>query len=69
MYKIDFYFLSALARESSYTQISEILKENYPNVRGFSLLTVKNFCKENDLPSRFFQSHVNEMVGAGEEEV
>ena len=47
----------------------EILKENYSNVGGFSVPTIKNFCKENDLPSRFFQSHVNEMVRAGVEEV
>ena len=69
MYKVDFYFLSVLARESCYTKIIEILKENYPNVKGFSALTAKNFCKRNDLPSRFFQSHVREMVRAGAEEV
>ena len=69
MYKVDFYFLSVPARESSYTKITEILKENYRNVRGFSALTAKNFCKGNDLPSRFFQSHVSEMVRAGAEEV
>ena len=69
MYKVDFYFLSVPARESCYTKIIEILKENYPNVRGFSALTAKNFCKGNDLPSRLFQSHVNEIIRAGAEEV
>ena len=69
MYKINFYFLSVFARESSYTEIRDILKENYLNVRKLSVPTIKNIYKEDDLLSRFFQSHVNEMVRAGAEEV
>ena len=56
--KIDFYFFCQLLQENlSYTKISEIVKENYPNVRGFSVSTTENFCKENELPSRFYQSN------------
>ena len=66
MYKIDFNFLSAIARESP---LYQILKENYPNVREFSVRTIKNFCKENDLPSRFSQSYVNELVMVAAKEV
>ena len=48
----------------------EILKENYSNVGGFSVPTIKNFCKENDLPSRLSKQYrMNEMVRAVAEEV
>ena len=63
MYKIDFFpfFVSYCTRNLSYTKISQTLKKNYPRVRAFSV-TMKNFCKENNLLSRFSQSDINEMV-------
>ena len=67
MYKIDFYFFCQLLQENlSYTEISEILD---PNVRGFLVPTIKIFCKENYLSSRFCQSDVNKMIRAAAEEV
>ena len=58
MYKIDFYFFVSYCKRILLSEIRENLKENYPNVRRFSVPTIKKFCKENDLPSRFFQNHV-----------
>ena len=70
MHKIDFNFFCQLLKENlSYTEISEILKKNYPNVRGFSVPSIKNFCKENGLSSRISQNDVNEMVRVAVEEV
>ena len=53
-----------MQKSFSYTEISETVKRNDPNVREFSVPTIKNFLKENDLPSRFSQSDVNEMARA-----
>ena len=72
MYQVDFYlfiFLSAVAKNFFYTEISEIQKKNYPNLKVFLVSAIKNLCKENGLPSRFPQSDVNEMVRAAVEEV
>ena len=55
----------------SYTKRCDIPKKNSPNVRGFllsTIKTIKNFCKENYLPSKIFQSVVNEMLRAAAEE-
>ena len=53
-----------MQKNLSYTEISETVKRNDPNVREFLVPTIKNFLKENDLLSRFSQSDVNEMVRA-----
>ena len=60
MHKINFYFFFQLLHNS---------EENYPNIRAFSVPTIKNFCKENELPSRFSQSDVNEKVRAASKDV
>ena len=57
-------FCQLLQKNLSYTEISETVKRNDPNVREFLVPTIKNFLKENDLLSRFSQSDVNEMVRA-----
>ena len=72
MYKIDFNFFCQLLKENlCYAEISETLKKkkNYPNVRGFSVPSIKNFCKKNGLSSRISQKDVNEMVRIAVEEV
>ena len=45
------------------------MNENYLNAKGFLLSTIKNVYKENNLPSRFSQRNVNQMVRAAAEEV
>ena len=70
MDKVDFDFFCQLLKENlCYAEISEILKKNYPNVRGFSVPSIKNFCKKNGLSSRISQNDVNKMVRAAVEEV
>ena len=48
---------------------SEKKKKNYLNVRGFSVPSIKNFCKKNGLSSRISQNDVNEMIRVAVEEV
>ena len=70
MDKVDFDFFCQLLKENlCYAEISEILKKNYPNVRGFSVPSIKNFCKKNGLSSRISQNDVNEMVRVAVEEL
>ena len=44
-------------------------KKNYLNVRGFSVPSMKNFCKKNGLSSRISQNDVNEMIRVAVDEV
>ena len=67
--QIYIFFCQLLQKSFSYTKISEILNKNYPNVRALSLPAIKNVGKENDLPSKFSQSDVDEMVSAAVEEI
>ena len=70
MDKIDSnFFCQLLKKNLCYAEISEIMKKNYPNVRGFSAPSMKNFCKKNGLSSRISQDDVNEMVRVAAEEV
>ena len=70
MDKIDFDFFCQLLKENlGYAEVSEILKKNYPNVRGFSVPSIKNFCKKNGLSSRISQNDFNEMAAVEEVKV
>lgn len=53
----------------TYEEISVILKSRYPGVRGFSVTTIKRFCKDNGLSPRMSQAHLNEIVADAVEEV
>jgi len=70
MDKIDYnYFCQLLQENLTYDQISNILKQNYPDLRGFSVPSIKLFCKKNGLSSRLSQHKVDEMVRVAVEEV
>ena len=71
MDQIDFEFFCNLLRNNlTYLQISDILKNNYPNIRrGLSVPSIKKFCNKNGLSSRLKQDDVNEMVREAVEEV
>ena len=70
MDKIDFDFFCQLLKENlCYAEVSEILKKNYPNVRGFSVPFIKNFCKNMQESSRISQNDFNEMVAVEEVKV
>ena len=61
--------MSAIARESLLDRNEWNSDENYPNIRGFSVPTIKHFRKENELPSKFSQSDVYEKVRAAAKDV
>ena len=70
MDEIDYTFLCSLLKENlTYTQISDILKQHYPDLRGLSVPSIKLFCKNNGLSSKVRQQEVNEMVRTAVEEV
>ena len=69
MYKIDFNFLSAIARESPLYQNKWNSEGKLPKRKRIFGAYYQNFCKENDLPSRFSQSYVNELVMVAAKEV
>lgn len=70
MEKIDFDFFCRLLNENyTYAEISEILKENYPSERGFSVPSIKLFCKKQGLSSRLSKDNINDMVKVAVDEV
>ncbi|XP_066930020.1 uncharacterized protein [Clytia hemisphaerica] len=69
MENVDFEFFCRLLNGNTYHQISQILKDNYPGERGFSVPSIKLFCKKNGLSSKVSQEQVNEMVRVAVDEV
>ena len=70
MERIDIdYFKQLLEERKSYKEISEILKNDYPGVRGFSVPSIKLFCKNHGLTNRISQEELNGMVGEAVDEV
>ena len=63
------FFCDLLDQNITYENISVILKENYPNLRGLSVPSIKLFCKKHGLSSRISQRKVDEMVANGVDEV
>ena len=70
MDRIDFEIFCRLLNEHhTYAEISEILKQQYPGERGFSVSSIKLFCKKQGLSSRLSKENVSDMVRAAVEEV
>jgi len=53
----------------TYQQISDILKERYPGIRGLSLRSLKRFCASNGLSTRASQESIELNVSSAVEEV
>jgi len=63
METIEKTFINSLLQENhTFKEISEILKQRYPGVRGFSLRSVQRYCHDNGLTRRISQNAVNEIV-------
>lgn len=54
--------VSLIKDGKTYNQISETLQEMYPDVRGFSLNSVKRFCTKNNLSTRMSEGVIKEAV-------
>ena len=52
-------------RNNTVEDLSDHLKERYPNARGFSTSTIERFCKENNIKRRGAVSNerLDELVG------
>ena len=70
MDKIDFDFLLQLLREDyTYNEISMILKESYPGMRGLSTPSVKLYCQKNNLSTKYSNQEVENIVVEAVDEV
>ena len=61
---VDFNLIHHLVSVEKYTyaRVSDYLKTEYPNSRGFSERTVRRYYKENEILSRTDTNEVNRMV-------
>ena len=61
---MDFNLIHHLVSVEKYTyaRVSDYLKTEYPNSRGFSERTIRRYCKENEISSRTDTNEVNRMV-------
>jgi len=55
-------FCQLLESEKTYADVSNRLQATHPGVRGFSVESIKKFCKKNGLSIRVSQREINEMV-------
>ena len=70
MDSIDITFIGNLVKEKkSHEEISNILKEAFPREKGFSVRSVRIFCKENEITSKVKEDDLNVMVKQGIESV
>lgn len=55
--------------KKTYQDISVILQNRFPEERGFSVTSIKRFCKSNGLSPRMSNAFVNDIVSKAVEEV
>ena len=63
------YIVQLLGERKTYQDIRDILTEEYPGVRGFSVESVNKFCKKNGLSSRRSQQTLDTLVSDAVKEV
>ena len=63
------FFLSLVEDGKTYDEISQILQENNPGVRGFSVRSVKRYCQRRGISTRIPQHSVEQMVRSAVREV
>lgn len=63
------YFSSLLQSNYTYKEISELLQQQFPGQRGFSVRSIERYCSKNNLSSRIDGSNVENMVAEAVNEV
>ena len=67
---VELQFLEELfSKNYTYERISEELKNRYPGVRGFSVTSIKLYCKKNGISRRVNQQFINQVVTEAVQEV
>ncbi|XP_057290186.1 uncharacterized protein LOC130612862 [Hydractinia symbiolongicarpus] len=61
--------LSFFSQKKTYEEISNILQSRYPGERGYSVKSIKRYCKENGLSPRVSQAHLEQIVATAVQEV
>ena len=61
--------IETFKRGFTYQEVSDELKERYPEKRGFSVPSIKRFCSKNGISSRVSNHFVSSLVFAAVKEV
>jgi len=70
MDKIDpDFFLQLLQKDYTYKDVSKILQENYPGMRGLSEASVKLYCRKHGLSTKISKQELENFVSEAVEEV
>jgi len=56
-------------QNKTYDDVSLILQLRFPGQRGFSVKSIKRYCKTNGISPRTSQAHVEQLVTEAVEEV
>ena len=56
-------------QKKTYEEISILLQNRFPGQKGFSVTSIKRFCKNHGISPRVSSNYVEEVVGAAVEEV
>ena len=57
------------SQKITYEEITTILKEIYPSVRGYSVKSTNQICKKQGISPRIFQDYVRTMISEAVAEV
>ena len=61
--------INFFSQKKTYDEISKILQLRYPGERGFSVKSVKRFCKNHGISPRISQNHIEQIVANAVDEV
>ena len=53
----------------TYEQIKNILQDFYPGERGFSVISIKRYCRKHNLSPRTDEKYIDEIVAEAVDEV
>ena len=70
MDKISAEFIIGLFKKSkTYEDISDILRQRFPGLKGFSIASIEPFCKKNCISPRLSKEYLGEVVSKAVDEV
>ena len=63
------FIIELFKKNKSYEDISDILRQRFPSLEGFSVASIKRFCKKNRTSSLVPKEYLGEIVSKAVDEV
>ena len=63
------FIIELFKKNKTYEDISDILRQRFPGSKGFSVTSIKRFCKKNRISPRVSKEYLGEIVSKAVDEV